>query len=120
MNNNMPYEELKELIDKINTYKDKSGTPFFFIMADKEIILTAGKEVLVDHIFDDCLSCLWDLIGSKGITEQQYLELLLEGVSRFVIHNALLFKESEIKSYMKIFEKCRMREDGDNENERTD
>lgn len=116
----MPYEELKELIDKINAYKDKSGAPFFLIMANKERILTVGKEVLVDHISDDCLYCLWDLIGSKGITEQQYLELLLEGVSRFVIHNGLLFKESEIKSYMKIFEKCRRREDEDNENEGTD
>ena len=107
----MPYKELKELIDKIKVYKDKSDAPFFLIMADKKSIVTVGKDVLVDNIFDDCLSCLWDLIGSKGITEQQYLELLLEGVGRFVIHTGLLFKESEIKSYMEIFEKHRRREE---------
>lgn len=27
----MPYEELRDLIDKINAYKDKTDAPFFLI-----------------------------------------------------------------------------------------
>lgn len=95
-------DSFEELCHNIKIYKNKADAPFFCVMSHDGQVFTAGKEAFFDHVFDDTILCLWDIVG-KSVSPQRFIEAVLEAIKKFIENEGIRFRQIHINTYMELF-----------------